>query len=193
MNDFCSFDGCARPTHASNLCEGHYEQRRRGETLRPMRPRRSDPVPSADWFWKQTKPNGDCREWKLAINSDGYGSVSVLGRTVKAHRYAYMLSGAELPDSAAIDHICRNKRCVEPRHLRIATKKQNAENVGLRSDNSSGVRGVSWVKSRGRWVVTVGHNGKHINGGYFEDLDSAGRRARELRAALYTHAEEHGA
>lgn len=147
-------------------------------------------VPTADWFWQQTTVNGECREWSLALNSDGYGILSVRGRSVRAHRYAYKLSGSELPDGAALDHICRNKRCVEPKHLRIASKKQNAENVGLRIDNSSGERGVSWVKSRRRWVVTVGHNGKHINGGYFKDIESAKKRAREIRDALYTHAEE---
>lgn len=190
MNEYCSFDGCERPSRSRALCKAHYEQQRRGEPLRPVRLRRTESIPSAEWFWQQTFPSGDCREWTRALNSDGYGSLSVGGRPMKAHRFAYLLSNGAIPDGLLVDHECRNRRCVEPNHLRLATKKQNAENVGLRRDNVSGVRGVTWAKERKRWMVTVTHNGRHINGGYFRNLEDAARRASDLRSELYTHSEE---
>jgi hypothetical protein len=190
MNEYCSFDGCSRDAHAVGMCKAHYEQRRRGEEMRPLKPRRASSIPSAEWFWAQTTRRGECRDWNLAVNSHGYGQVSVQGRTVQAHRFAFMLSGATIPDGMLVDHRCRNRRCVEPRHLRLATKKQNAENVGLRKDNTSGVRGVTWAAQRRRWMVTVTHNGRHINGGYFRELEDAKQRATELRRGLYTHSEE---
>jgi hypothetical protein len=35
----CTFEGCVRPHNAAGLCSGHYGQQRRGQALRPLRPR----------------------------------------------------------------------------------------------------------------------------------------------------------
>lgn len=186
----CSFEGCGRHLEAKGLCKAHYEQVRRGESLRVLNPRRAATVPSAEWFWAQTTRRGECLEWARSVNSQGYAQVSVQGQPVKAHRLAYTFAGGVIPDGAYIDHICRNRRCVEPTHLRPATAKQNAENTKLRSDNTSGFRGVSWNTRNGKWSVRVTHLGRQISGGHFSELEDAARRASEIRSELYTHYEE---
>lgn len=85
-----------------------------------------------------------------------------------------------------VDHRCHNRGCVRPDHLRLATNKQNQENLsGPHQDSSSGVRGVSWEK--GRWRACVVHDGHKINVGRFVTLDEAEAAVRAKRLELFTH------
>lgn len=86
-----------------------------------------------------------------------------------------------------IDHRCRNRGCVNPQHLRLASAKQNAENRNLSRTNRTGVRGVRWEHRRGLWEARVGHNGKQILVGFFGSLDEADAAVRAKRRELYTH------
>ena len=42
-----------------------------------------------------------------------------------AHRYVYLTSGHEIPEGLELDHLCRNRRCVNPDHLEPVTKSEN--------------------------------------------------------------------
>lgn len=105
----------------------------------------------------------------------------------RAHRVAYELAVGPIPDGMEIDHSCRNRRCVNPSHLRIATRKQNQENLAPRKHSRSGVRGVSWDKARQKWIVHVTHNREVYYGGGYVNLEDAEQAAIELRNKLYTH------
>jgi hypothetical protein len=97
---------------------------------RPFRARKftADDVDQGRFYAKVEFSDG-CWNWKGAKNSRGYGSFSVAGKTILVHRISVVLSGREIPDGLLIDHICRNKSCVNPGHLRVATFKENAENT----------------------------------------------------------------
>lgn len=58
-------------------------------------------------------------------------------------------------------------------NLRPATQAENGQNGRLRSNNSSGVKGVTWHKSRGKWHARIMANRKYWHLGYFESLDAA--------------------
>ncbi|MGW7514807.1 HNH endonuclease signature motif containing protein [Streptomyces sp. NPDC054796] len=67
---------------------------------------------------------GPCHQWTGSTNERGYGTFWH-GRTVKAHRYAYEQQVGPIPDGLDIDHLCRNRACVAPGHLRAVTHREN--------------------------------------------------------------------
>jgi hypothetical protein len=77
----------------------------------------------------------DCWEWAGAHNRDGYGTAYKDGRPQGAHRVIYELLVGPIPDGLQIDHLCRNRGCVNPAHMEPVTKKVNllrGEGVGAR-------------------------------------------------------------
>lgn len=67
-----------------------------------------------------------CWEWIGALNSRGYSSVgNGKGSSVLAHRLAYEIIVGPIPDGLTIDHLCRNKPCVNTDHLEPVTVAEN--------------------------------------------------------------------
>ncbi len=72
------------------------------------------------FFSKVAKSDG-CWLWTGAKQSNGYGNYR--GRL--AHRVSYEMRGGKIPYGMTIDHICRVRDCVNPKHLRVMTQKDN--------------------------------------------------------------------
>lgn len=66
-----------------------------------------------------------CWEWRGVLNSDGYGSIKRNGRNMKAHKYIYELAKGNVPHGLELDHLCKNKKCVNPDHLEIVNHTEN--------------------------------------------------------------------
>ncbi len=72
------------------------------------------------------EPNG-CWLWKGALDSYGYGAFKFAGGARKAHRVAWALDGRSLPSDMTLDHVCRNRACVNPKHIELVTLRENGK------------------------------------------------------------------
>jgi hypothetical protein len=72
---------------------------------------------------------GPCHEF-VGGKCKGYGRVGLKGKMFQAHRIAWELARSPIPKDLVIDHMCRNRACINPMHLRVVTKYVNAtENI----------------------------------------------------------------
>jgi hypothetical protein len=145
-------------------------------------------VSELDRFWAKVDKSGDCWNWTAGSIPNGYGHFFGAGRrAIGAHRYSFELANGPIPKGLVIDHICRNKKCVNPAHLRAVTIKQNGENMSPKGYGASGVRGVTYNARKKKWQARVTHHGRHYFGGLFETLTQAEAAVVALRNRLYTH------
>lgn len=82
-----------------------------------------------------------CWEWRSYIDPSGYGKMSINGRPHSAHVLASTISSGPIPDGLWIDHICMNRKCVNPAHLRRVTPKisstENTNGAAARNKNKT--------------------------------------------------------
>ena len=66
-----------------------------------------------------------CWLWTSSKTPDGYGKTSLRRKTLLAHRVSFEHAVGSIPQGMELDHLCRNRACVNPEHLEIVTRRIN--------------------------------------------------------------------
>lgn len=114
-------------------------------------------------FWAKVEKTDGCWNWTAALSVGGYGRFNVetvfgRQRLVQAHRFSYELLIGPIPKGLQIDHLCRNRKCVNPTHLEPVTIRENI----LRGEGFSATNAVATHCLRGH--VLAGENMRRVNG-----------------------------
>lgn len=80
-------------------------------------------------FWSRVEPTGFCWLWTGGTTKDGYGLMGWVKTTWTAHKIAYTLLVGNVPTGMQIDHLCNIRNCVNPCHLEVVTKRENARRM----------------------------------------------------------------
>lgn len=151
----CSVEGCARPYCAKGYCKLHYRRvAEKGHpgpatTLRYVPQSPSDDIEAR--LLEQSVRVGECLEWQGYVLASGYGIVHWRGKTWVCHRAMWTAKVGPIPtdDDWTIDHLCRNRACVNVDHMEVVTRIENARRGG-------GLE-LAHAKTRGATTCPNGH------------------------------------
>ena len=94
-------------------------------------------------FWSKVAVlnKNQCWLWKSALAPNGYGKFSINNYPCSAHRISFEICKGIIPEELVIDHICRNRSCVNPSHLRAVTYRinniENSDSVAAKNINKT--------------------------------------------------------
>ena len=128
-------------------------------------------------FWAKVDKSGECWLWMGCRDRDGYGRFKPTTTTPEsgAHRFAYEELVAPIPHPLQIDHLCRNRACVQPDHMEVVTARENT------------LRGNTVAARRAAQVVCVnGHPFTAENTyRYPSNYRNGGRRCRTCQRSTW--------
>ena len=86
------------------------------------------PNPSEAWkqiVMERISITSGCWPWIGSVQGGGYGIIQRHRKNILAHRAVYELLVGKIPDGLTLDHLCRNRICVNPAHLEPVTNREN--------------------------------------------------------------------
>ena len=121
---------------------------------------------------------------------DGYIQIKVDNELILSHRLAWIYMYGYLPKY--IDHINGQRDDNRITNIREVSNQQNSLNSKISKNNTSGIKGVYWDKSRNKWAVRLFVNGKCKFFKRFDDMDLAKLVIEEVRNKYHGKYANHG-
>ena len=144
--------------------------------------------------WKVARSNrvqaGHIAGWKKKMEWNTYYAIKLDGVDYFQHRLAWLYMYGEFPPQL-IDHINGNGRDNRIVNLRCVTPTENNRNMRRRSNNKSGICGVSFYKRDNKWEARIKADGKYKYLGRFDNKDDA-VKARKKAEIEFDYHENHG-
>lgn len=125
------------------------------------------------------------KEALAANHNSGYRAGSILSRTCLAHRVIWAMHTGTFPDN--IDHINGDRKDNRIINLRSVSKRENALNKAMQSNNTSGCVGVVFVRHLNKWQSKIKINGKYISLGCFCNFDDAAKARKAAEKKYFFH------
>ena len=123
-------------------------------------------------------------------NSNGYIIICIDRKQYRAHRLAWLYVHGDFPDEDT-DHINHIRGDNRINNIRCVSRQCNMRNASMKSNNKSGIVGVSWHKGACKWVASIRAEGHSIHLGTFDDIGDA-EQARKDAGIKYGFHENHG-
>lgn len=120
----CSITGCPNKSSSRGWCRKHYSRWLAHGDPHFVKQIHNDDLARFESKYVVDGESG-CWNWTGTIDAKGYGRLDLGGRPQKAHRVAHNLLVGPIGHGLTIDHLCRNKRCVNPDHLEAVTAVEN--------------------------------------------------------------------
>ncbi len=114
-----------------------------------------DPALRVDQNIEKDESSG-CWNWTASRDTNGYGHLRSRSATLQAHRVMWEIHRGPIPAGLEVDHLCRNRACVNPDHLEPVTPAENKRRAGRRLRTGACHRGHAmtpentYVSPRGR-------------------------------------------
>ena len=118
------------------------------------------------------------------VRTDGYITIMIDTKACLAHRLAWLFVYGYLPENN-IDHINQNSGNNWIDNLREVSRQCNLRNTGNRTNNTSGVKGVSWHIHVKKYQVGITVNRQQIHLGYFKSLLEAAEARRQAEITYW--------
>ena len=134
-------------------------------------------------FWKIRKQNVVENRQAGCYDNKGYQVITINGKVHKAHRLIYLYHYGNIP--TYIDHIDGDPKNNRIENLRPCSKSENACNRGKQSNNTSGVKGVSYVKKLNKWRAQCRKDGKNYYLGIFDKIEDAELTVKSFRDTIH--------
>lgn len=143
----CSFDGCVNTQQARGLCGAHWRQQNVGRSLTKLRNQES----ILERIMPQIEKTSYCWIWQGRVGGTGkYPQISLGGRQTMVHRIIFEELIRPLIAGETIDHLCRNRLCVNPKHLEAIPLRDNVKRMhAYRSLQKEIDRLVDFIESFG--------------------------------------------
>lgn len=111
---------------------------------------------------------------------DSLGYLKAANEDLKMHRVVMNAQKGDI-----VDHIFHNKNDNRKAKLRIVTNSQNQMNKVISRNNTSKYKGISWHKTKSKWIAQIGVEGKLIYLGIFSDLQDAIRVRQDAEVKYF--------
>lgn len=98
------------------------------------------PIRDQDWITsdRYAVDEHGCWIWLGGVCEDGYGKCGARAGQSLAHRAFYAIIKGPIPAGMEIDHLCKNRLCVNPTHLEAVTHRENIRRGDYRSNHRNG-------------------------------------------------------